>query len=452
MIKKGIALLVVLCFWGGLVSAQIINTFAGDGHAGYSGDGGQATAAELYEPLGLAVDTIGNIYICEEGNNIIRKVNTSGILFTVAGNGVYGFFGDGGIATSAELSRPTGVAVDKKGNIYIADYDDSRIRKVDNVGIISTFAGNGVRSYSGDGGPATAAELSYPYQIFIDTVGNILFADEGNNRIRKIDSLGIISTIAGNGIYGYSGDGGPATAAEFRSPSDMIIDKLGDMYIVDNNNYRVRKVNTSGIISTVVGNGIQGYSGDGGPATAAELHFASQITLDTVGNLYISDFIINRIREVNTSGIIFTMAGNGVGSYSGDGGPATSAELNYPGKVVIDASNNFYIADWGNNRVRIINSSSISTNINDKRENSSSLSIFPNPSTGQFTLSLSNVSESCNVEVYNVFGEEVYSSNYSLSTNHYSLDLSADPNGIYLYRVITENGGLVGEGKVVIQK
>ena len=340
-----------------------ISTAAGNGSYGYSGDGGAATSAKLSQPYGVAVDSAGNIYIADEGNYSIRKVTVStGKISTVAGTGTQGSIGDGGAATSAGLSQTFGVAVDSAGNIYIADIDNQRIRKVDTAGKISTVAGNGTYGYSGDGGAATSAELHSPYGVAVDSAGNIYIADSGNSRIRKVDaSTGKISTVAGDGTLGYSGDGGAATSAELYLPQGMTVDSAGNIYIADYYNNRIRKVDTSGNISTVAGDGTLGYSGDGGAATSAELYDPSGVAVDSAGNIYIADEYNHRIRKVEAStGKISTVAGNGTGGYSGDGSAATSAELYYPHSVAVDSAGNIYIADDGNNRIRKVDVSTSS--------------------------------------------------------------------------------------------
>ena len=333
------------------LKAQIITTIAGNGTTGYSGDGGAATSAELNTPSGVTVDGTGNIYIADYSNNRVRKVSTSGIITTVAGNGKAGYSGDGGPATSAELFNPTGVAVDGLGNIYIADKYNNRIRKVSTSGTISTVAGNGKAGYSGDGGSATSAELFNPTGVAVDGLGNIFIADRNNNKIRKVSASGIISTVAGGGHNGL-GDGSAATNAVLKSPYCVAVDSSGNIYIADGDNLRIRKVSISGIINTVAGNGTAGYSGDGGPATSAELGVQAGVAVDDSGNIYLVDYNNIRIRKVSTSGIISTVAGNGTTGYSGDGGPATSAELNYPNGVAVDGSGNIYIADYYNQRIR----------------------------------------------------------------------------------------------------
>jgi sugar lactone lactonase YvrE len=343
-----------------LPGAGLINTVAGTGTNGYSGDGGLATNAELSSPDGAAVDSAGNIYVADTQNCRIRKLTAStGIISTIAGNGTCAYAGDSKQATSAELFEPSGVAVDSAGNIYIADWDNSRIRKVTaSTGIITTVAGNGSKGFSGDGNKATSAKLNSPFGVALDSAGNIYIADVDNYRIRKVTvSTGFISTVAGNGTAGYSGDGGAATSAELVGPTGVAVDAAGNIYIADSYGDRIRKVTAStGIISTVAGNGFNGHSGDGGPATSAELYYPYGVAVDTVGNIYIADSDNYRIRKVTAStGIISTMAGNGTCGYSGNGGTATSAELCLGlGGLAVDGAGNVYIADQYNERTRAV--------------------------------------------------------------------------------------------------
>jgi ribosomal protein S30 len=332
----------------------IITTVAGNGVYGYSGDGGLATQAMLTYPHGVVVDASGNLYIADRDNERVRKVDTNGIITTVAGNGVYGYSGDGGPATQAMLRWPYGGAVDASGNLYIADMDNNRIRKVNANGIITRVAGNGIEGFSGDGGPAAQARLYWPAAVAVDGFGQLYIADSGNNRIRKVDTKGIITTVAGNEMSGYNGDGGPATEATLDYPHGVAVDASGNLYIGDMNNYRIRKVDTNGIITTIAGGMGGGYAGDGGPATQAQLYFPQGVALDTSGNLYIADNENNCIRKVDANGIITTVAGNGTWGYSGDGGPATQAKLYYPTAVAVDGLGNLYIADSENHRIRLV--------------------------------------------------------------------------------------------------
>jgi sugar lactone lactonase YvrE len=439
----------VLAFCASFLNGQKIYTIAGNGGTGFSGDGGQATAAEFNLPRGVAIDGLGNLYVADLENDRVRKVSTTGIITTIAGNGTFGYSGDGGAATAAEIKYPEGIAADDSGNVYIADYENNRIRKVNTAGIISTIAGNGTGGFSGDGGAATAAELGAPDGVTVDSLGNIYIADEANNRIRKVSTTGIISTIAGNGTGSYSGDGGAATAAEINYPTGVVVDHSGNVYIADINNNRVRIVSTTGIITTFAGNGTGSYSGDGGQATAAELDLPYGLAMDVSGNLYIGDASNNRIRKVNTLGIISTIAGNGSSGYSGDGGMATSESLTNPNGVAVDASGNVYIADYDNNRIReVTKGSPLALNeLTPEREN---VKIFPNPNNGLFIIQSNTITSNSMVEIYNMLGEKIY--NAKLNPTITQIDLSNNADEIYLYRVLTETGDLVSEGKLVIQK
>ena len=435
----------------------VINTFAGNGTAGFSGDGGTATSAGLSFPSGVAVDAGGNLFVADTANNRIRKVSQGGMITTVAGNGVAGFAGDGGAATSAELSRPAGVsvdgnanlliadtgngrirrvstggaissvagtvprfssldgipatsaslavngvAVDAAGNVFIAslqkvrkvapggtistvyakaftshgdffslvdvaadasgnifisdigdyqsDYEDSRVYKVAANGVVTTYAG-GFSGFGGDGGLATSARLSFPDGLAVDSSGNLFIADTANNRVRRVSANGTISTVAGNGVAGFAGDGGPAISAQIR-PSGIALDASGNLFIAEPANHRIRKVTSNGTISTVAGIGSPGYSGDGGPATSAQLSSPAGVAVDTAGNIFIADTGNSSIRKVTPAGVISTIAGSGSAGYGGDGGLATKARLNQPRRVAVSSTGDLFIADTNNNRIR----------------------------------------------------------------------------------------------------
>jgi hypothetical protein len=345
------------------VQAQMISTIAGNGTGGFSGDGSPATVAELDNPTSVILDKSGNLYIGEIYNFRIRKVDSKGVITTIAGSGcvapacyVGGFSGDGGPATIAEIGGVTGMAIDTAGNIFFADGPNNRIRKVSTAGIITTVAGSGCTypcagGFSGDGGPATAALLNHPDAICMDSAGNLYISDEYNYRIRKVNTSGIISTIAGTGYHGYGGDGAPAITAGFSILlGGIAADLHGNIFISDSNCVRV--VNAAGIISRFAGTYTAGYSGDGGPATAAQLWRPGGLDADRTGNVYIADQNSDRIRKVNRAGIISTVAGNGTGGYSGDGMPATAAELAGPADVALDCGGNIFIADYVNQRIR----------------------------------------------------------------------------------------------------
>jgi trimeric autotransporter adhesin len=330
-----------------------INTVAGNGTAGYSGDNGPAGDAELNSPSGVATDKAGNLYIADTANNLIRKVALStSIISTIPCNGTAGYSGNGGPATSAELHSPVGVALDGAGDVYIADQGNSVIREVTASGTITTVAGNNAVGYSGDGGSATNATLYAPAGVAVDSSGNIYIADTGNNRVRMVNPTGIITTIVGNGTAAYSGDNGPATSATLNKPSAVAEGSGGNLYVADTGNNVIRQVNATGTITTVAGDGTAGYSGDGGPAVSATLNSPYGLAIDGSGNLYIADANNNVVRLVTAAGIITTVVGNGTPGFGGDGGPATSAILNSPHGVALDSPGNFYISDDGNNRVR----------------------------------------------------------------------------------------------------
>ena len=327
-----------------------VSTLASAGSYGFALDGVPATSTQLSIPKGVAVDGSGNVYIADNMSFRVLKVDTSGTIRAFAGTGTQGFAGDGGSATSSLLNYPTGVAVDGSGNVYIADR--AFIRKVDSSGIITTFAGGG--SGLGDGGSATSAMLYGPRGVAVDGSGNVYIADLGNSRVRKVDSSGTITTFAGS-TWGFGGDGSSATSAMLRSPDAVAVDGSGNVYIADTGNHRIRKVDASGFISTFAGSGtttVGGFSGDGGAATSARLDSPDAVAVDGSGNVYIADYGNHRVRKVDSSGTISTIAGTGTRGFGGDGGTATSAQLNYPEGVAVDGSGNVYIADTGNNRVR----------------------------------------------------------------------------------------------------
>jgi hypothetical protein len=415
--------------------AQIITTFAGGGTGGL-GDGGPATAAKLNNPASVYSDKMGNVYIADFGNNIVRKVNSSGIISTIAGNNTQGYSGDGGPATAAQLSHPTYVAIDGVGNLYIADAFNNVIRKVNTHGIITTVAGRYTTGYTGDGGPATAAQLYDPNGVWADSAGNFYIADAHNNVIRKVNTSGTISTIIGNGYNagtthgGYAGDGGPATAAELFYPESVMIDKAGNFFVAELYNSTIRKVNTSGIIYTIAGTNVAGYSGDGGTATAAELGHPYDVAINSAGIIFIADNSNNVVRSIDSSGIIHTYAGNHIPGYSGDGGPATAAELHIPTSVSVDQYDNLYIVDDLNNVIRMVSARSTSVN-QPVASVSPQLTVFPNPAISELTVA--STDRIAMVAITNLVGQTVYTHKYE--SDKVQVDVADFPPGIYFVRI-----------------
>ena len=423
-----------------------IITVAGTGEAGFSGDGAAATEGQLHDPESVAVDAVGNLFIADVGNRRVRKVDAiTGIITTIAGTGQQGSSGDGGPATEAQLSIPRGVAVDLAGNLYIADPGNITVRKVDSDGIITTVA-SGAR----------------PIGVLVDAVGNLFIA--GGAIVRMMDTQGIISTVAGTERKtGFRGDGGPASDAQLDLPHQVSVDGSGILFIADSANHRLRKVDPQGIITTIAGSGPTGlgggsFSGDGGPATEAQLSFAKGVVVDAAGNLFIGDTFNHRVRKVDTEGIITTVAGSRptgsifAGGFSGDGGPATEAQLNTPAGVALDAAGNLFIADHGNNRVRkvfgVAAPSPVSTLVTLETTaevpQAFALEAYPNPFNGSTTIRF-DLPESGEVElaVYNLTGQKVVTladgprepGTYTLRWDGRGDGGRELASGVYLYRL-----------------
>jgi len=379
----------------------LITTVAGSGQMG---DGGPATAAQMGAIQGVATDRLGNIYLSDTDHHRIRKIDTQGIITTLAGTGAPGFSGDGGPAAAAQLNTPYGVAVDLAGAVYVADFNNNRVRRIAADGTISTLAGSGGQASSGDGGPATAAQLLQPRNVAVDAAGNIYISEFGANRVRKVNSAGIIQTVAGTGLEGNSGDGLPAVNAQLNEPAGLAIDRTGALYIADSGNNLLRKVLPGGMMSTVLGktsatslytpvavavdlnlnlyvadsttivhlytpagawsiyagDGNSGFSGDGGAAARAALIKVRDLSVDLSGNLYLADG--DRIRKVS-NGVIETIAGDDYMSAIGDGAAAISAELFNPSAVSLDSAGNLLIADTGTERVRKVSSAGLVTTV-----------------------------------------------------------------------------------------
>ena len=341
----------------------IINTIAGNFFAGYAGDTGAATLASFNHPQDVAVDSSKNIYIADTLNAYVRKITTDGNVNFIAGDGSIGYSGDGAAATLAGLIEPFSVAVDSSGNVYIDERADGRIRKIDSKGNISTIVGNGKLGFGGDGGSGASAQFYLPMGVAVDTSGNVYIADTQNCRVRKLASGGTVGTIAGNGGFSYSGDNGPATKAQLNAPEAVAVDSAGNFYIADTANHVVRKVAANGVISTLAGNGTAGFAGDGSAGAGAQLNSPAGVAVDSAGNVYIADTANSRIRKVAASGAIGTVAGSGTPGYGGDGGAASSAQLNNPVGVAVDGAGNLYIADTSNSAVRKVSTAGAITTV-----------------------------------------------------------------------------------------
>ncbi|MCX6632962.1 MAG: NHL repeat-containing protein, partial [Candidatus Solibacter sp.] len=406
-----------------------ITTVAGSGTPGFAGDGGAATSARINGPFGIAVDAAGNLYIADTKNEAVRKVSPDGVISTVAGTGTRGYLGDGEAARNAWLNGPEGVAVDAAGILYIADTFNGRIRRVGASGNITTVAGVGSTGiFSGDGGPATSAAISLPTDVALDRAGNLYIADFGNSKVRvvasgiittvagrtngapliegeaavnarlegptgvavdrsgtiyfveagigsgtglavggykvwKVSTAGILTTLAGNGIPNYSRDGTLATSAQLNGPSGVAVGPYGVVYITDTQNQRVRAVTPGGPITTLAGSGTAGFNGEVGLPPAALLNRPTGIAADALGNWYVADTANSRVRKAQPGGNLFTVAGNGNASYFGDGGPATKGSVNLPEGVAVDAAGNLYIADTLDHAVRMVTPDGVITTL-----------------------------------------------------------------------------------------
>lgn len=427
--------------------AQTIVTFAGNGLAGNTGDGGAAISAKINYPLGGVFDKFGNYYITTgTTGNTVRKIDTAGIITTIAGtNGLGGFSGDNGLATNAKLKNPQGVTVDTNGNVYIADATNHRVRKITvSTGIITTVAGNGTAGDTGDGGTATSALIDNPLDVCTDRFGNLYIADANSSKVRKVDINGVISTFAGNGNNVYGGDGGLADTSSIGSVTGICSDDTGNIYIATIE-ARLFKVNTQGIITTIAGTGIGGYSGDNGLAINAEV-IPTKVAWYKSGDIYIDDQSNIRIRKVNAQGIISTVAGNGIAAYSGDGGPANLAELKYPYGICTDKCGNVYIADGHDFRVRkiIYDSTCSYTSTVDTTDTTTSIhsivvqgniSIYPNPAKEY--IAIAGGSNAKDVMILNAMGQVVMEEKY----NSYKANVSVSGLKAGLYYIVVKDTG-----------
>lgn len=434
-------------------NAQIITRFAGGGTV-LLGDGGPATAANIPDPGTGIFDKNGNYYNTSSSGHRIRKVDTSGIVTTIAGTGTGGYNGDNISATAAKLYEPAGITLDSNGNLYICDERNERIRRVDKItGIITTVAGTGTGGYNGDGIPATNAQIYDPQGVCFDKFGNLYVTEYLNNRIRKVTPTGIISTFAGTGVAGYSGEGGLADTSKVNLPGGICADTAGNIYYADISNSRVFRINIAGIITTYAGTSTGYlYNGDDIPATIANIdpYF---LTIDDTGNLFIAEYHNYRVRKVDAAGIIHTVAGNGISGTTGEGGPATAAEFQKPNGVALDACGNLYIPDANSGHVRKVifnpgcdpylhthfDSATLSVPVVAVGD----VSIYPNPAFCELTVatstSLSGGQEMLrSITISNVMGQAMLyrACNGAKET----INIAALPVGVYMVRVTNDKG------------
>lgn len=434
---------------GQVIAQQKINTLAGNGSGGFSGDGMSAVGASLWGPIEVALDRSGNVYINDFNNSRIRKVNNAGVINTVAGTGVPGNSGNGSIATSAEIYA-RGMAVDHRYNIFFSDESSDVIRRVNSLGKIYKYGGGGTTGsqsgYSGDGGKADTARFNNPHGICVDDTGNLYIADASNNVIRKIDTFGFVSTVAGDATLGpgYFGDGGVATFAQLDSPYAVAVDHKGNIFINDFNNNVIRKVDAAtGIISTITDNtGTPGNSGDGGMSTLAQIRSPRGMCVDTANSLYFADAGNNVIRKIDTFGIIRRVAGNGSYGFGGDLGYVTGANFKNPYGVAVDPVGSIYIADANNNRIRKTYATNGINDINTLNE----IEVYPNPAAGFVVVS--GVEATDVVAIYDATGRMVMKAGGAVNSE-VNADLSQLSAGMYVLQVSDVAGSRKSTSKLL---
>lgn len=423
---------------------QKIKTLAGTGTGDFGGDGFAATDARLHSPQDVDLDGNGNLYVLDYLNVRIRKITTSGTILTVAGNGVIGNSGDGSISTSAAM-RPTGMALDRSNLLFIADGHHAVLRKVNALGIISTVAGTGVWGNTGYGGPASMAPLGFMHGIAFDTANNLYITDARYHNVRKITAAGILERFAGNDTAGYMGDDGPATSARIDSPYAIAADQTGNVFISDLKYNVVRKVDhMSGIITTYAGNGSAGYSGDGGLAGAAQLNRPAGLAVDTAGNLFIADADNNVIRKVDaTTGIITTVVGNGTPGFGGDLGYVNGCNLRTPFGVAVAKNGDLYIADANNQRIRQTYTPVGVADINTSRK----ISLFPNPANEACVIS--GVNNGDVITLFDITGRAI--GTFTAGNSELEINISTLAPGCYLLRVADDAGNNLSAARLVIE-
>jgi sugar lactone lactonase YvrE len=430
--KNIVTVSVLLCvmFTPVFTSAQVITTIVGDGRAFFSGDGSFASKASITTPQGLSIDKTGNIYISDSKNSKIRKVNTSGIIITIAGWGAPGMSGDGGPATAAKINIPSGIVLDKSGNIIFSDSYNHRIRKIDTAGIITTIAGTGLSGYTSDDTLAIHSRLNTPCGLALDDDGNLYIADRMNHRIRKVNTDGIISTVAGMGLAQYSGDGGQATLAAINRPNDVKISPDGDIIIADTYGHAVRKVKKDGTIISIAGSGdgLFGFGGDEGVIGQSRLFYPFSLAIDKTGNIYVADRNNNRIRRIDVTGAIKTVVGTGAGTSSGDGNLAVEATIAVPQSLAVDEVGNLYIGE--SNKIRFLY-------LKDYK-NEAKITFMPNPCFKSTTVFLASMyGEMATINIYNNQGQLVSTTEGPTNRN---ITLEFASSGIYNVIAVSKHG------------
>ena len=418
-----------------------ITTIAGTGAGGFSGDGGPATLACFSSPQGVATDAAGNIYVADRNNHRVRMISAAtGNISTVVGTGVMGYAGMGGLATAAQMEYPNAICFDRYGNYYISDnYADAAYRVDGATGMINNICGHGAQGSSGDGGPGSLARMAIPFGIAVDPAGNQYIADYGNNELRKVNAItGIVTTIAGSI---------PALGS-FSQINGVCTDNNGNVYVSDAGSHHcVKRIDYTGAITTIAGNGTAGYTGDGGPALSAEMRGPGCLFINSSFHLFICDADANVVRVVDLgTGIIHTLAGTGIAGFSGDGGSPALAQLQGPTGVWESASGDIYIADASNNRIRkIVGSGYKTTGTNAVSENN--VSVFPNPSNGTFTIQTNSIPDNGSFEVYNLTGEKVFAGTISQQQTVVTIE---QPAGVYTILLRSASG--MSSHKVTISK
>ena len=442
-----ISLILMLTFSSG-IAQTVITTIAGNGVPGFSGDLGPAVNSEVLFGYRAIEDRQGNIFIADAGNNRIRKIDPAGIITTIAGNGTAGYGGDGGPALAAALREPSDIVMDDFNNIFIADYGNHRIRKIDPSGTITTIAGTGVAGYAYNGYAAVMAQLNGPIGLAFDRSGRLYISEYFNCTIRVIDLNGFISTIAGQaGTCTFMGLNSPASQASLFNPTGIAFDRNGNLFIADQGSNQIRKINTAGTITTIAGNLPPGYSGDGGQAIAANLNYPFGVACDSMGNVFFSDRQNNVIRKVDPSGTISTVVGDGFGNgsecnggYAGDNGSPIYAKLNNPCHISLDANGNLYIGDVCNNRIRKVSNMGTMTAINIPSTPMVNIKVYPNPANTSFTVSYRIGRNGGEVKMIlsDLFGKTVLESVLPTEEKEITIRIEDLQPGVYCYRIVSD--------------